>query len=109
MKRLIALFAALTLVFACGCSGKTDDSGTDNNNVSDNQNGMIEDDTATSDKTPGDVIREDADDMGDAAGDAIDDAGEAVENGADRMDEALTGDQTENSAGTDGAAADPEK
>ena len=105
MKRLIALFAALTLVFACGCSGKTDDSGTDNNNVSENQNGMIEDDTATSDKTPGDVIREDADDMGDA----IDDAGEAVENGADRMDEALTGDQTENGTGTDGAAADPEK
>ena len=105
MKRLIALFAALTLVFACGCSGKTDDSGTDNNNVSENQNGMIEDDTATSDKTPGDVIREDADDMGDA----IDDAGEAVENGADRMDEALSGDQTENGTGTDGAAADPEK
>ena len=47
--------------------------------------------------------------MGDAAGDAIDDAGEAVENGADRMDEALTGGQTENGAGTDGAAADPEK
>lgn len=40
MKRFIALLAALTLVFGCGCGNTTDetkDNGTDNS-VTDNQN-----------------------------------------------------------------------
>lgn len=100
MKRLIALLAALTMLFACGCSNTAEDpnqNGTDSN-MTDNENpdGMIED---------GNTVQEDMqngmDDMGEAVQDGMDKAGEAVQDGMDKAGDAMTG----NDAGvTDGTA-----
>ena len=106
MKRLIAMLAVLTMVFACGCSSNTSDnaeSGGMDNGMSENQNGSAMTDN---NGNVGDDIRDGVDDMGDAVGQGINDTGDAIENGADRMDEALTGEQNQTQA--EGAAVDPE-
>lgn len=79
MKRLIALLAALTMVFACGCSNTADENnqnGTDNNVTEDQNNDGVVDNG----NTVGDDIQNGMGDMGDA-----------VENGMDNVGDAVTG------------------
>ena len=97
MKRLIALLAALTLVFGCGCGNTTDetkDNGTDNS-MTDNQNGAPADHNGDgvvdNGNTVGDDIENGLDDAGNAIKDGVDDAGNAIRDGVDDMTGSDTG------------------
>lgn len=94
MKRLIALLAALTMVFACGCSNTADENnqnGTDNNVTEDQNNDGVVDNG----NTVGDDIQNGMDDMGDA-----------VENGMDNVGDAVTGNDNGTTTGTADTGAD---
>lgn len=108
MKRFIALLAALTLVFGCGCGNTTDetkDNGTDNS-VTDNQNGAPADQNGDgvvdNNNTVGDDIANGLDDAGNAIENGVDDAGNAIKNGVDDM----TGSDTGTTDGTADTGAD---
>ena len=87
MKKLIALLAALTMLFVCGCGSNSKDNGTDNGNGTNN---AVDERRDTNTNTVGDDVRKGVDDAGNAVGDAVDDAGNAIRDGAD----AVTGDTT---------------
>lgn len=94
MKRLIALLAALTMVFACGCSNTADENnqnGTDNNVTEDQNNDGVVDNG----NTVGDDIQNGMGDMGDA-----------VENGMDNVGDAVTGNDNGTTTGTADTGAD---
>lgn len=86
MKKLIALLAALTMLFVCGCGSNSKDNGNGTNNAVDNNTVDERHDTNTN--TVGDDVREGVDDAGNAVGNAVDDVGNAIRDGAD----AVTGD-----------------
>ena len=89
MKKLIALLAALTMLFVCGCGSNSKDNGTDNGNGTNNgTNNAVDERRGTNTNTGGDDGREGVDDAGNAVGDAVDDVGNAIRDGAD----AVTGD-----------------
>ena len=78
MKKLIALLAALTMLFVCGCGSNSKDNGTDNGNGTNNgTNNAVDERRDTNTNTVGDDVR-----------DAVDDVGNAIRDGAD----AVTGD-----------------
>ena len=80
MKKLIALLAALTMLFVCGCGSNSKDNGTDNGNGTNNgTNNAVDERRDTNTNTVGDDVRE-----------GVDDAGNAIRDGAD----AVTGDNT---------------
>lgn len=99
MKRLIALLAALTMVFACGCSNTTDETnqnGTDNNMTEDqNHDGVVDDGN-----TVGDDIQNGMDNVGDAVENGMDNAGNAIDNGMDKAGDAVTGNDKGTTTGT---------
>ena len=82
MKKLIALLAALTMLFVCGCSSNSKDNGTDNGNGTNN---AVDERRDTNTNTVGDDVRKGVDDAGNAVGDAVDDAGNAIRDGADAV------------------------
>ena len=90
MKKLIALLAALTMLFVCGCGSNSKDNGKDNGNGTNNaaDNNTVDERHDTNTNTVGDDVREGVDDAGNAVGDAMDEAGNAIRDGAD----AVTGD-----------------
>ncbi len=89
MKKLIAVLAALTMLFVCGCGSNSKDNGTDNGNGTNNgTNNAVDERHDTNTNTVGDDVREGVDDAGNAVGDAVDDVGNAIRDGAD----AVTGD-----------------
>ena len=79
MKKLIALLAALTMLFVCGCGSNSKDNGKDNGNGTNNaaDNNTVDERHDTNTNTVGDDVRE-----------GVDDAGTAIRDGAD----AVTGD-----------------
>ena len=78
MKKLIALLAALTMLFVCGCGSNSKDNGADNGNGTNNgTNNAVDERHDTNTNTVGDDVRE-----------GVDDAGNAIRDGAD----AVTGD-----------------
>ena len=110
MKKLIALLAALTMLFVCGCSSNSKDNGTDNGNGTNNgTNNAVDERRDTNTNIVGDDVREGVDDAGNAVGDAVDDAGNAIRDGAD----AVTGDnnnaakQPNTANGTNAPAENP--
>ena len=107
---LIALLAALTMLFVCGCGSNSKDNGTDNGNGTNNgTNNAVDERRDTNTNTVGDDVREGVDDAGNAVGDAVDDAGNAIRDGAD----AVTGDnnnaakQPNTANGTNAPAENP--
>ena len=99
MKKLIALLAALTMLFVCGCSSNSKDNGTDNGNGTNNgTNNAVDERRDTNTNTVGDDVRE-----------GVDDAGNAIRDGAD----AVTGDnnnaakQPNTANGTNAPAENP--
>lgn len=106
MKKLIALLAALTMLFVCGCGSNSKDNGTDNGNGTNN---AVDERRDTNTNTVGDDVREGVDDAGNAVGDAVGDAGNAIRDGAD----AVTGDnnnaakQPNTANGTNAPAKNP--
>lgn len=90
MKKLIALLAALTMLFVCGCGNNSKDNGKDNGNGTNNavDNNTVDERRDTNTNAVGDDVREGVDDAGNAVGDAMDEAGNAIRDGAD----AVTGD-----------------
>lgn len=99
MKKLIALLAALTLLFVCGCGSNSKDNGTDNGNGTNNgTNNAVDERHDTNTNTVGDDVR-----------DGVDDAGNAIRDGAD----AVTGDnnnaakQPNTANGTNAPAENP--
>ena len=97
MKKLIALLAALTMLFVCGCGSNSKDNGTDNGNGTNN---AVDERHDTNTNTV---------DAGNAVGDAVDDVGNAIRDGAD----AVTGDnnnaakQPNTANGTNAPAENP--
>lgn len=71
MKKLIALLAALTMLFVCGCSSNSKDNGTDNGNGTNNGTNN--------------AVDERRDTNTNAVGDAVDEAGNAIRDGADAV------------------------
>ncbi len=105
MKRLIALLAALTMVFACGCSNTTDQTnpnGTDNNVTQDQNNDGVVDNG----NTVGDDIQNGMEDMGDAVQEGVDNAGNAIRDGVDDVGDAVTGNDKGTTTGTADTGAD---
>ena len=106
MKKLIALLAALTMLFVCGCGSNSKDNGKDNGNGTNN---AVDERHDTNTNTVGDDVRKGVDDAGNAVGDAVDDAGNAIRDGAD----AVTGDnnnaakQPNTANGTNAPAENP--
>ena len=99
MKKLIALLAALTMLFVCGCGSNSKDNGTDNGNGTNNgTNNAVDERRDTNTNTVGDDARE-----------GVDDAGNAIRDGAD----AVTGDnnnaakQPNTANGTNAPAENP--
>lgn len=99
MKKLIALLAALTMLFVCGCGSNSKDNGTDNGNGTNNgTNNAVDERRDTDTNTVGDDVRE-----------GVDDAGNAIRDGAD----AVTGDnnnaakQPNTANGTNAPAENP--
>lgn len=99
MKKLIALLAALTMLFVCGCGSNSKDNGTDNGNGTNNgTNNAVDERRDTNTNTVGDDVRE-----------GVDDAGNAIRDGAD----AVTGDnnnaakQPNTANGTNAPAENP--
>ena len=75
MKKLIALLAALTMLFVCGCGSNSKDNGTDNGNGTNNgTNNAVDERRDTNTNTVGDDVRE-----------GVDDAGNAIRDGADAV------------------------
>ena len=75
MKKLIALLAALTMLFVCGCGSNSKDNGTDNGNGTNNgTNNAVDERHDTNTNTVGDDVRE-----------GVDDAGNAIRDGADAV------------------------
>ena len=73
MKKLIALLAALTMLFVCGCGSNSKDNGTDNGNGTNNgTNNAVDERRDTNTNTVGDDVREGVDDAGNAVGDGAD-------------------------------------
>ena len=67
MKKLIALLAALTMLFVCGCGSNSKDNGTDNGNGTNNgTNNAVDERHDTNTNTVGDDVREGVDDAGNA-------------------------------------------
>ena len=101
MKKLIALLAALTMLFVCGCGSNSKDNGTDNGNGTNN---AVDERRDTNTNTVGDDVREGVDDA-----DAVDEAGNAIRDGAN----AVTGDnnnaakQPNTANGTNAPAENP--
>ena len=95
MKKLIALLAALTMLFVCGCGSNSKDNGTDNGNGTNN---AVDERHDTNTNTVGDDVRK-----------GVDDAGNAIRDGAD----AVTGDnnnaakQPNTANGTNAPAENP--
>ena len=86
MKKLIALLAALTMLFVCGCGSNSKDNGTDNGNGTNHgTNNAVDERRDTNTNTVGDDVRKGVDDAGNAVGDAVDDAGNAIRDGADAV------------------------
>lgn len=105
MKRLIALLAALTMLFACGCSNTTDENnqnGTDNNVTEDQNNDGVVDNG----NTVGDDIQNGMEDMGDAVQEGVDDAGNAIRDGVDNVGDAVTGSDKGTTTGAADTGAD---
>ena len=103
MKKLIALLAALTMLFVCGCGSNSKDNGTDNGNGTNNgTNNAVDERRDTNTNTVGDDVRNGVDD-------AMDEAGNAIRDGAD----AVTGDnnnaakQPNTANGTNAPAENP--
>lgn len=99
MKKLIAVLAALTMLFVCGCGSNSKDNGTDNGNGTNNgTNNAVDERRDTNTNTVGDDVRE-----------GVDDAGNAIRDGAD----AVTGDnnnaakQPNTANGTNAPAENP--
>lgn len=99
MKKLIALLAALTMLFVCGCGSNSKDNGTDNGNGTNNgTNNAVDERRDTNTNTVGDDVRN-----------GVDDAGNAIRDGAD----AVTGDnnnaakQPNTANGTNAPAENP--
>ena len=100
MKKLIALLAALTMLFVCGCGSNSKDNGTDNGNGTNNaaDNNTVDERHDTNTNTVGDDVRN-----------GVDDAGNAIRDGAD----AVTGDnnnaakQPNTANGTNAPAENP--
>lgn len=111
MKKLIALLAALTMLFVCGCGSNSKDNGADNGNGTNNaaDNNTVDERHDTNTNTVGDDVRNGVDDAGNAVGDAVDEAGNAIRDGAD----AVTGDnnnaakQPNTANGTNAPAENP--
>ena len=62
MKKLIALLAALTMLFVCGCGSNSKDNGTDNGNGTNNgTNNAVDERRDTNTNTVGDDVRDGAD------------------------------------------------
>lgn len=94
MKRLIALLAALTMVFACGCSNTADEN---------NQNGT--DNNVTEDQNHDGVV-DNGNTVGDDIENGMDNVGDAVENGMDKVGDAVTGNDKGTTTGTADTGAD---
>ena len=100
MKKLIALLAALTMLFVCGCGSNSKDNGTDNGNGTNNavDNNTVDERHDTNTNTVGDDVRN-----------GVDNAGNAIRDGAD----AVTGDnnnaakQPNTANGTNAPAENP--
>ena len=100
MKKLIALLAALTMLFVCGCGSNSKDNGKDNGNGTNNavDNNTVDERHDTNTNTVGDDVRN-----------GVDDAGNAIRDGAD----AVTGDnnnaakQPNTANGTNAPAENP--
>ena len=100
MKKLIALLAALTMLFVCGCGSNSKDNGKDNGNGTNNavDNNTVDERHDTNTNTVGDDVRN-----------GVDEAGNAIRDGAD----AVTGDnnnaakQPNTANGTNAPAENP--
>lgn len=110
MKKLIALLAAMTMVFACGCSNTEKDQKNDkpNNSVTNDQNAPnTTNGTGVREDTDrlGDDVKNGVEDTGDAIKDGVMDAGDAIKDGAQDIGNAVTGDKggVNNAGGAQGS------
>ena len=113
MKKLIALLAALTMLFVCGCGNNSKDNDTNNGNGTNNTSNNNTVDEGNDHNTVGDDVRDGVDDADNAVGDVVDDAGNAIRDGVDDVGDAMTGDnnnaakQPNTANGTNAPAENP--
>ncbi len=107
MKKLIALLAAMTMMFACGCSNTEADQEKDkpNNSVTNDQKSPnTTNETGIREDTDrlGDDVKDGLEDTGDAIKDGVEDAGDAIKDGVQDVGDAVTGDKN-NTNGAQGS------